>query len=165
MTVYRFPVSSVLRAAFPANGLRADVERAMDDVFATRTATPLPLADAREDAASYTIELDVPGVMPEHVEVLAEDGVLTVRGARAARELADDQRVVMSERAHGSFARRFRLPKSADQNAITASYAHGVLTVRIAKLVPAQPRRVTVSVDAGAPGNRTVESGAPVETA
>ena len=114
MTVYRFPVSSVLRAAFPANGLRADVERAMDDVLASRTAAPLPLADAREDAASFTIELDVPGVMPEHVEVLADDGVLTVR---------------------------------------------------IAKLVPAQPRRVTVSVEAGAPGNRTVESGAPVETA
>jgi HSP20 family molecular chaperone IbpA len=83
MTVYRFPVSSVLRAAFPANGLRADVERAMDDVLASRTAAPLPLADAREDAASFTIELDVPGVMPEHVDVLADDGVLTVRGARA----------------------------------------------------------------------------------
>ncbi len=165
MTVYRFPVSSVLRAAFPANGLRADVERAMDDVLASRTAAPLPLADAREDAASFTIELDVPGVMPEHVEVLADDGVLTVRGARAPRELADDQRLVVAERTHGSFERRFRLPKSADQNAITASYAYGVLTVRIAKLVPAQPRRVTVSVEAGAPGNRTVESGAPVETA
>lgn len=158
MTVYRIPVPSVLRAAFPTNGLRAEMERAMDEVFAPRTEWPLPAADAREDATSFTLELDLPGVAAEHVEVTAEEGVLTIRAERRAREVATDERFVIAERAYGKVERRFRLPKTADQNAITASFTNGVLTVRIAKLVPAQPRRVPISVNVAAPTPSVAET-------
>ncbi len=149
MTVYRIPVPSVLRSAFPTNGLRAEMERAMDEVFAPRADVAAPAADAREDATSFTLELDLPGVTVEQVEVLAEDGVLTIRAERRPRELSGDERLVVAERSHGKIERRFRLPKSADQKAISATFVHGVLTVRIAKLVPTQPRRVPISVDVG----------------
>ena len=41
-----------------------------------------------------------------------------------------------------------RLPKSADLGAIQASYANGVLTVRVAKVAPAQARKIVVEVGA-----------------
>jgi len=151
MTVYRIPVPSVLRAAFPTNGVRAEMERAFDEMFAPRTAAALPAADAREDAASFTLELDLPGVAAEHVEVMAEEGVLTIRAERRARELGGEEHFVISERVHGKVERRFRLPKTADQNAISASFANGVLSVRIAKLLPAQPRRVPIAVNVSTP--------------
>lgn len=156
MAVYRFPVSTLLRASFPtngisANGLRADLERALDDTVPARSATPYAAADAVEHETGIVIDIDLPGVSPEAVEVLAEDGVLTVRGERATRELAPGARSVFAERAAGSFVRRFRLPKSADLGAVSASYSNGVLTVRIAKIAPAQPRRVTVEVAPSVP--------------
>ncbi len=151
MTVYRIPMPSLLREAFPNPTVRSELARAMGDVFSNGStvnghAAVLPPTDLREDASGFTFELDVPGVAPEGIEVLAEEQVLTIRGTRGAKELGADERQVIAERLTGGFERRFRLPKSADRDGITASYAHGVLTVRVAKVTPTQPKRVTVEV-------------------
>ncbi|WP_353266571.1 Hsp20/alpha crystallin family protein [Gemmatimonas sp.] len=141
---YTFPIAT----AFPNASLRREIDRMFDDVFATRAAAPSrqPLAAAREDATGYTLEVDLPGVDPQKVELLAEEGVLTLKGLRAHRALADGETAVFSEVAGGEFVRRFRLPKVADLQSVSASYAHGVLSIRVAKIAPAQPRRVPVTI-------------------
>ena len=143
MTFYTLPLSA---HPLPTLSLRRELDRLFDDVFVNRpTAAWQPAADAREDSTGFTLTLDVPGLTPESVEVLAEDGTLTVKGARPAATLAEGERTLFAERSRGAFVRRFRLPKSADTQAIAATYAHGVLALRIGKLVPAQPRRVPVT--------------------
>ncbi len=168
MPMYSVP----LRAAFPANGFRREMDRLLDEVVNARpqsSASWQPVTDAREDAGGYTLSIELPGVSPSAVEVLSEDGLLTVRGIKSAPELQSGQQVAFSERAHGEFARRFRLPKSADLHSVSATYALGVLTVRVAKLAPAQPRRVpiTVATAADTPTQRQSETPAeaPSETA
>lgn len=143
MTLYTLP----LTAARTTSAVRRDLDRLIEDAFGTRAPGAWqPLADAREDATGYSIDMDIPGVAPDSLEVLAEDGVLTVRGTRPARELAAAERVVFAERPQGAFVRRFRLPKAADLQSVSATFEHGVLQVRIAKVGPAQPRRVPVTV-------------------
>lgn len=163
MNVYRFPIPTLfnsglnfngtLNSARASAGVRADVQRLMDDVFSPSTAGNSTRAfraavDAREDATGFTLDLDVPGIAPDAIEVLAEDGVLTIRGTPTARALSEGESALFSERATTAFERKFRLPKTADTGAIAASYANGVLTVRVAKLAPLQPKRVTVNVEA-----------------
>lgn len=142
MTIHTLPLS----AALPTISIRREMDRLFDDVFAPRGAAWQPTAEAREDAAGFTVTLDVPGVAPETLEVLAEEGVLQVKGARADRALEEGERTLFRETGRGAFARRFRLPKTADLQQVTANYAHGVLSVRVAKLAPAQPKKVQVSV-------------------
>jgi HSP20 family protein len=142
MTIHTLPIS----AAIPSISIRREMDRLFDDVFAPRGTTWNPAAEAREDATGYTVTLDIPGVSPETLEVLAEEGVLLVKGTRAERTPDEDERTLFREGARGTFARRFRLPKAADLEQVTATYAHGVLSVRIAKLAPAQPKKVQVSV-------------------
>lgn len=142
MTIRAFPIS----AALPAISFRREMDRFFDDVLTPRASAWQPAAEAREDATGFTVALDVPGVSPDSLEVVAEDGVLTVRGSRAERELAEGEKALFREGARGGFSRQFRLPKSADLQAVSAQYAHGVLTVRVAKLTPAQPKRVPVEV-------------------
>jgi HSP20 family protein len=143
MTIHTIPLNS----AMPTLSLRRELDRLFDDVFVNRpTASWQPATDAREDGTGFTLHLDVPGLSPESVEVLAEDGVLTVKGARPSTALNDAERTLFAERTQGAFVRRFRLPKSADLQAIEATYTHGVLTLRIGKVAPAQPRRVPVTV-------------------
>lgn len=141
---YTFPLAT----PFSTVALRRDLHRLLEEAGPSRSATApwQPAASVREDATGFTVELDLPGVEPGAVEVIAEDGTLTIRGGRAAQELADGEKAVLHETPRGTFVRRFRMPKSADQQAVSASYALGVLTVRIAKLTPAQPRRVPVTV-------------------
>ena len=142
---YTFPIAPT----FPTIALRREIERLFDDAAAARPASQgwTPAVSLREDAAGFTFELDVPGVDPDAVEVVAEDGVLTVRGSRATREATEGEKTVLHEAPRGTFARRFRLPKTADLQAVSATYALGVLTVQVAKVAPAQPRRVPVTVE------------------
>ena len=145
---YTFPIAP----AFPSITLRRDLDRLFDDVFPARNGESAwqPAVNAREDAQGYTVDVDLPGVDPEGVEVLAEDGVLAIRGARAVREMAEGEKALFTEQPKGSFVRRFRLPKSADLQQVHATYANGVLTVRVAKVAPAQPRRVPITVHGAA---------------
>lgn len=139
MTVLRY-------ATFPGTQVRSDVSRNLQELFAPRAATFSALADAREDGTAYVVDLDLPGVSADAIEIVAEDGVLTIRGTRSARELTDGEKTLFAERASGAFARSLRLPKNADLEAISATFVNGVLSVRIAKVAPVQPRKVTIQV-------------------
>lgn len=129
-------------------GLRREMDRAFETLLtASRPATETgwtPATDIVEDDAGWTVTLDVPGVTPEALDVLAEERTLTVRGERLAMALPEGARSANRERQSGSFSRQFRLPASADAQQLSAELAHGVLTLRIGKVAPAQPRRVPV---------------------
>jgi HSP20 family protein len=148
MRAIPFPFTPVLGAT----GLRQDLDRLFDEVFSMAPQQPtgngqrlVPVAaDAREDGTGWTLDVSLPGVAPEAIEVVAENGVLEIRGTIPSRELSDGERTLFSERPTGRFLRRFRLPKTADLEQVQASHAHGVLTVRVAKLPPAQPRRIEI---------------------
>ena len=143
MSIHTFPFAAAGR---PTITVRRELDRLFDDAFAGRGGTAQPATDARESATSFSLTLDLPGVAPESLEVLAEDGVLTVKGSRSTPPLSEGERALFSERANGALTRRFRLPKSADLQSIQATYTHGVLTLTIAKVAPAQPRKVAVNV-------------------
>ena len=150
MSYYRFPLPSLMHTAFqaaaPMTHRRPQLERAFDEFLGTTATTASVAVDAREDATGYTLEMDIPGIAPDSVEVVAEDGQLVVRSKREEREVAEGEKVLFAERSKGEFERRFRRTKVAALSQISASYAYGVLTVRIAKVAPAQPKRVPVTV-------------------
>lgn len=153
---------SLMTPALPQTmrGLRREMDRAFESLLTAPGASPdaawAPAADVVEDDAGWTVVLDVPGVVPEALEVLAEDRTLTIRGDRAAAALPEGARGATREHRTGAFARQFRLPTTADSQQLSAELAHGVLTVRIGKVAPAQPRRVPVqTVSSAVPSNVT----------
>jgi HSP20 family protein len=146
MSTYAMPFGQTI----PMNGLRKEIDRLFDDVFVGGATAWKPTVEVRESSDGFTFEYDVPGVSPESLEVAMEEGMLVLRGERGNRELGEGERRLVAERFTGKFERRFRMPKSADANTVTANYAHGVLTVRVAKIAPAQPRRVPINVEQSA---------------
>lgn len=129
-------------------GLSRDMDRALGELFsldAPAAGTVQPVSDIVEDEAGWTLTLEVPGVGPDGVEVLTEDRTLTVRATRSDETLKEGAKRVAHERRVGVFSRQFRLPKTADVESITATVDLGLLSIRIGKLAPAQPRRVPVT--------------------
>ena len=114
------------------NRLHRDFEQALGQ---SGPVALVPRIESREEAARYVLRADLPGVAPEQIEITADQGVLTLKAARGGTENA-------AERV--TYQRRFALPEDADAEQITARSAHGVLEIAIAKLVKAQPRRITV---------------------
>lgn len=149
MTVYPFAFS----AAAPLTASRGQVDRLLNEVFAParrdgqHTTAP---ADVSEDATAFYLDFDMAGVDAESLQVMVEDALLTVHAAKAA-PVVDGRRVVLRERTFGTVERKFRLPKTADGSAVNASYVNGVLSIRIAKVAPVQPRRVEITVGGFAP--------------
>jgi HSP20 family protein len=89
--------------------------------------------------------IDLPGIMPEDVQVEFNDGVLTVSGERKVVEAVEGRKVHRSERRAGPFSRSVKLPE-VDGERISAQFKHGVLSVVAPKIPAVTPRKIEVKV-------------------
>jgi len=105
-----------------------------------RSAMPLDIVRHEGDV---TLRLDVPGIDPEQLEVTVDRGILTISGKRQ-EERTENDKFFVRERSMGTFTRRLRLPETLNAEAVEASYANGVLEVRIPVTEQAKPRKVEV---------------------
>jgi HSP20 family protein len=130
----------------PIFGLRREIDRLFEDTFARDGNNWTPAVDIKETDNDIRIDLELPGLRPEDVEVTAENGLLTIRGEkRSERKEGDDGRYHVIERSYGTFMRTFTLPQGVDENQIQADFSDGVLSIRIPKAALPQPRRIQVS--------------------
>lgn len=91
-----------------------------------------------------TIELDVPGVSEDNLEVSVEDGVLNISGERHKPER--DGELKHQEGRFGSFERSIRLHETLDPTTITAELDHGILSLTILRRAESQPRKIPIGV-------------------
>lgn len=133
------------------------LSRAMDQAFVngapdTLGQTPaqpafVPELDAWETDGEYVVQLDLPGVKPDHVEINFERNTLSIRGQRDRGFVAPEKgelRVFFAERDWGTFTRSLRFPQHVAGDNIAASFDAGVLTIRVPKLEAAKPRRIQI---------------------
>ena len=90
-----------------------------------------PRSDASAGEDSYEINIELPGVKAEDVDISLHDNSLVVRGEKHSHREQSGRNFFFSEREYGSFQRTFRLPPDVDANQINASFDAGVLTIRV----------------------------------
>jgi HSP20 family protein len=105
----------------------------------------MPMDAYRKDD-SFLLQLDLPGVAPDSIELTVEENVLTVSAERRPPSTGEGVESVIAERTFGTFTRQVVLGKTLDSERIDASYEGGVLTVVIPVAEQAKPRRIEVSV-------------------
>jgi HSP20 family molecular chaperone IbpA len=89
---------------------------------------PIRIEDYTEDGY-YVVRAEIAGIDPEkELEVSAGAGYLSIRVERSGQVEAKHR----SEFRYGSFSRTLELPPGADAGDVTAEYANGILTVRVA---------------------------------
>jgi HSP20 family protein len=94
----------------------------------------VPAVNTREKADAYSIELDLPGIRKEDIEIITEDNVLTISGERKHAEEVNEEDYYKLESVYGKFVRSFTLPDKVDVENIHAESKDGVLEVVIPKL-------------------------------
>ena len=104
-----------------------------------------PSVDISESKERYEIQLDLPGVKPEQVQVELEDGKLKISGEKKRLE-AEGLAYRYKERTTGSFSRAFKLPEDADLNGIRAQFDNGVLVLTVQKQEAAKPRKIEIQI-------------------
>ena len=103
----------------------------------------LPLADVEESDSDYVLEVELPGVRREDIDL--EVGRGQVRLAAERRERARNGLLRHQTRATGRFSMAVALPSPVDRDGVRASLEHGVLTVVVPKAERARRRRIPVS--------------------
>ena len=94
----------------------------------------VPRVNTREGEYAYHVELDLPGIKKEDIEITTEDNVLTISGERKMKEEVKEDDYYKVESAYGKFSRSFTLPEKIDVENIHAEAKDGVLEVVIPKL-------------------------------
>ena len=99
-----------------------------------------------DDPHALTVVVEVPGVDPSTLRVVAADRMLVVAGERKRPQVP--ARVYQQmEIEYGTFQRQVRLAEDVDPSRATAHYEHGILTVElpvVAKPPAAGRYRITV---------------------
>jgi HSP20 family protein len=95
-----------------------------------------PQLDLYEDAATFVLEADLPGVREQNISVTVQDGDLVLQGQRSFERICNEESFYCRERRSGVFTRRLRLPTSVNQQKIHVEFHDGVLRVILPKIQP-----------------------------
>jgi HSP20 family protein len=117
-----------------------------------------PTLDIYEEGEHFVVETHLPGLKPEDITVTLEQGVLTIQGETKAEEERKERNYLVREHRTGRFGRSIRLPETVDEDAVEASYEHGVLRLTLPKAERAKARRIQIGGGSppaitGSPGN------------
>ncbi len=106
-----------------------------------------PLADISETDDAYLVEVELPGVNKDQVNVDVNDRELVITGEIAEPQEEEEEGRRRRRRAHrtGCFEFRTTLPADIDPQGVSASLSDGILTVRVPKSEAAKPRHVEIS--------------------
>jgi len=109
----------------------------------------VPALDLSETEDSYLVDMAVPGLKPEDLNITLENNVLTVKGSLNKQDEERKRNYHRIERRYGSFQRTIALPSTVKADAIQASLTNGVLKLEIPKAEEVKPRRIDVKVGEG----------------
>jgi HSP20 family protein len=103
-----------------------------------------PKMEMAESSDAYYIQLDLPGVTKEALEVNTVGDELRLSGRRARPGYPDGAVVQRTERTYGRFQRTFRIPGDADPDGIRARLEGGILEIRLPRKGGGAGRKVSI---------------------
>lgn len=122
----------------------ANVDRLFDEWFhgfngaSTNAAAPWAWW---EDDAGVHLEIELPGVKKDDLELVVHKGQLQLKCERKAEEGREYR---YNDRRYGKFERTIGLPETIDTENVQAEMRDGVLYVTLSKRPEVQPKRISV---------------------
>ena len=105
-----------------------------------------PSVDVIEEENQVRIEVEMPGVDPNDVEVSVGENSVTIRGEKKVEIGEEDKSYHRTERPFGSFQRTISLPVEVDTERTVAAFKHGVLKITFPK-TEQKMRKVPVKIE------------------
>ncbi len=160
MTPYWDPFDEIRR-------MQDEIDRAFDGFFGRRygrpgqpllttddkkdgerqLATREPLLDIVDEKEHLKVQIELPGVKKDDIEVEVRDNTLTIKAEVKEEQKKEDKGYFYQERRYQAFNRSIRLPAEVDPDKTDATYTNGILEVVLKKKKPAEaPKEVKVKI-------------------
>jgi HSP20 family protein len=105
-----------------------------------------PALDVFETDESVEITVDLPGVPPTAVRVVARGQTILIAGHKKPRRGRPESSFHLVERGYGRFARSVRISSPCDTTRASATLANGELRVAIPRIVERRGRPIRIGV-------------------
>lgn len=104
--------------------------------------------DIRDAGDKYVLEAELPGFRKEDISLDVKDGILTISAEHTETDDQKDDKgsYIRQERRYGSFRRSFDIA-GIDENAITAAYTDGVLSLSMPKAQQVLPESRKIAIE------------------
>ena len=121
-------------------------QRFFDDPFFTNNRQQTPACNVVEKQDRYTLEVEIPGVNPNDVEIDLEGNMLKIKGERKKNieHESESTEVHAVEHNYGSFYRSFTLPDGINEEEISAHNDNGILYIELPKNKDKKSRRIEI---------------------
>lgn len=102
-----------------------------------------PNIDIKDEHEQYVIRADIPGVLPQHIDISFDNGFITIKGHKKFEEKEEQENFLHLERSYGSFYRTINLP-NADSSKIKAKTKNGVLEIIVPKIQESSLKKIHI---------------------
>ncbi|MFA7414312.1 MAG: Hsp20/alpha crystallin family protein [Rhizobium sp.] len=106
-----------------------------------------PSIDVAENDGAITLTAELPGISEKDVDISIQNGILTLKGEKKFEKKDDKDDYHVIERRYGSFQRSMRLPPSVNEDAVSAKFDKGVLTVTMPKKPGTAPAERKIAIE------------------
>jgi HSP20 family protein len=103
-----------------------------------------PALESFIENQQFVVRVDLPGINPVEIEVIADGGQLRIRGQREAGHETKGRDFILREVSYGAFERSLPLPEGVDASSIKATYRNGVLELTAPVSGKAAGHKVTI---------------------
>ncbi len=103
-----------------------------------------PSLNLVETKDSLVVELEVPGIDSEDINISVSGEMLTIKGEKKQGAHREEKNYHLAERVYGKFSRSIRLPISVDPERVEARYKDGILLISMAKTERVKSKRIEV---------------------
>lgn len=108
-----------------------------------------PGFEVSETDDEFRVKAELPGMDEKEIEVILDEGVLTIRGERKVQHEEKKRNYQVSEMSYGRFQRSFPLRAEIDHEKIAAKFKRGVLTLTLPKTEKAKAEHKRIPVRTG----------------
>jgi len=108
-------------------------------------ASHLPFSNlAKKEDSTFHLEVDLPGVKKEDIDIKIEDNILVVSAVRRYKNELTKDDYYICESSFGKIERRYSLPESIDTNKVDAKFEDGRLELELEKTKKAKPKSISI---------------------
>ncbi len=105
----------------------------------------LPFANlAKHSSDTYDIEIDLPGVKKEDIDIKIEDDYITINAVRKFKNELSENSYYMCESSFGLISRSFALGDNIDRDSIQAKYEDGRLYLTFEKVESKKAKTISI---------------------
>ncbi|ACI21448.1 MULTISPECIES: Hsp20/alpha crystallin family protein [Thermodesulfovibrio] len=106
-----------------------------------------PNVDIFERGREVVIQVELPGVNKDEVDLTITDDRLIIKGEIKKPEGISEDDYILNERSYGPFSRTVNLPTDVDKSSVKANIKNGLLEIVVLRKEESKPREIKIPLE------------------